>query len=211
MGLFFVAIALFSPILLSEVAAHGYLKDPIARTSIQLRPEFNTQQPYWWDNTGVWCNNAQQDMSYSTCGRCGEGQGNSDASQGGIYDKNVIVANWTSGSIVNIVANFQAAHHGYYQVELCASATESNGCFTTLQIVGGSEQVRDGNRLCVPYDNNATQDLIARVQLPSGVRCDRCTIRWTYRTSYPGPAGWESCDNPRPAQTFRNCADVRIQ
>jgi hypothetical protein len=29
--------------------------------------------------------------------------------------------------------------------------------------------------------NNVT----ARAQLPAGVRCSRCTLRWTYRTSYP--------------------------
>jgi len=203
-------VALVLAVAVTYADAHGYLKDPIARTSIQLRPEFNTQQPYWWDNQGVWCNNAQQDLQYSTCGRCGEGQGNGDASQGGIYDKNVIVANYTSGSQITIVTNLQAAHYGYIEFELCASETESNGCFTRLQALSGSEEVRNG-RLCVPYDNNATQDLTARVQLPAGVRCNRCTIRWTYRTSYPGPADWNMCDNPRPAQTFRNCADVRIQ
>lgn len=87
----------------AQVQSHGYLKEPIARTSIQLRPEFNTQQPYWWDNTGVWCANANQDLQYSTCGRCGEQQGNSDASQNGIYDKNVIVATYTAGSVSQFI------------------------------------------------------------------------------------------------------------
>ena len=78
---------------------HGYMKEPIARTSIQLRPEFGTQQPYWWDNQGVWCGNVQQDTSYSTCGRCGDRQGETTANQGGIYDKGVIVATYQSGAV----------------------------------------------------------------------------------------------------------------
>lgn len=39
----FVAIVLVAA--LGYVEPHGYLKIPIARTSIQLAPEFNTQQP----------------------------------------------------------------------------------------------------------------------------------------------------------------------
>jgi hypothetical protein len=54
-------------------------------------------------------------MSYSSCGRCGEPQGNSDASQGGQYDKNVIVANWTSGSVSlsNFYKNYKKKVHSY--------------------------------------------------------------------------------------------------
>ena len=96
-----------------------YLKEPIARTSIQLRPEFNTQQPYWWDNQGVWCNNVQQDTSYSQCGRCGEGQGDSSASQGGIYDKGVIVATYQSGAVSSQPTLHQYATQSKYDKPEC--------------------------------------------------------------------------------------------
>ena len=108
-------------------------------------------------------------------------------------------------------ADFQAAHHGYFEIELCAQQTETDGCFQKLPIVSATEEVRNGDRVCVPYDNNAPANGIsAQVWLPAGVTCERCTVRWTYRTSYPGRPGWDSCDNPTPTQTFRNCADVRI-
>lgn len=55
--------------------------------------------PYWWDNTGVWCGNAPQDLQYSTCGRCGDASGESNANQGGIYDKEVITETYASGSV----------------------------------------------------------------------------------------------------------------
>jgi len=191
------------------VEPHGYLKEPIARTSIQLRPEFGTSQPYWWDNQGVWCNNVQQDVAISNCGRCGETAGNRDASQNGMYDKKVIAANFTAGSIVAITANFQAPHNGYFDIELCPQDTETDSCFQRLTIVSGTESISN-NRICVPYDN-VNKDITARVQLPAGVRCNRCTIRWNYRTAYQGHfSPYDPCFNPNPAQTFRNCADVRI-
>ena len=96
---FFVLAAL-----VAVAAGHGFLKEPIARTSIQLRPEFNTQQPYWWDNSGVWCGNVQQDTRYSTCGRCGDAPGETTANQGGIYDKGVIVATYQSGSVSDCIS-----------------------------------------------------------------------------------------------------------
>lgn len=86
---------------LTYANGHVFLSEPIARTSIQLRPEFGAQQPFWWDNFGVWCGNAQQNTAFSTCGRCGESSGNRDASQGGIFDKNVIVATYTAGSVID--------------------------------------------------------------------------------------------------------------
>lgn len=79
--------------------AHVFLSEPIARTSIQLRPEFGATQPFWWDNFGVWCGNVHQNTAFSTCGRCGESPGNRDASQGGIFDKGIIVATYTAGSV----------------------------------------------------------------------------------------------------------------
>jgi len=190
------------------VEPHGYLKSPLARTSIQLDPSFGTQQPYWWDNQGVWCANVQQDVNYSSCGRCGEAAGNRDASQGGMYDKGVITRSYTSGSQIQVTANFQAPHHGCFEVELCASETETDGCFQKLPVLSSTDGVKDG-RACVPYDN-VNKDITATVQLPSGVRCSRCTLRWTYRTSYPGTPNWDSCWNPNPTQTFRNCADIAI-
>ncbi|OXA49389.1 uncharacterized protein LOC110854634 [Folsomia candida] len=200
-------LALF--VAVAQVQSHGYLKDPVARTSIQTRPEFGTDQPYWWDNSGVWCGNVPQDLTYSTCGRCGDVLGETTANQGGIYDKGVIVRNYTAGSIIDVVGNFQAPHHGSFEVELCPNQQETDNCFTKLPIVGGSEAVRTDDRICVPYDNVNT-DVTARVQLPAGVTCSRCTLRWTYRTSYPGPADWDSCFTREAAQTFRNCADISI-
>jgi len=209
----FLALALLGACL-ALVHSHGYLKDPIARTSIQIREhEFGTSQPYWWDHQGVWCGNVQQDNNFSTCGRCGDVRGETTANQDGIYDKKVIVANYTSGSIINVVSQFGAQHYGQFHIELCPQETETDNCFQTLQIVGGTNAI-ENNKMCVTDLTTPSVDIITRVQLPAGVRCNRCTLRWTYRTHYPGQPydpDWYDCKlNTYPAQTFRNCADIGI-
>jgi len=195
------------------VIAHGYLSEPIARTSIQLRErEFNTSQPYWWDHQGVWCANVNQDLQYSRCGRCGEAFGNRDASQGGRYDKGVIVATYQAGATIRVDSIFGATHGGQFHLELCAQPTETDNCFVPLTIVSGNVQIRN-NTACI--DNSQSQ-VNLQVRLPANVRCTRCTMRWTYRTYYfsnPWDPAWRETNcwvNPDPTQTFRNCADVRI-
>lgn len=84
--------------------------------------------------------------------------------------------------VIDVLVEFSAGHLGFYEVELCAQETETDTCFKSLPIVGGTHPIRDGTRICVPYDNGGTRLVTARVQLPAGVRCARCTLRWTYRT-----------------------------
>ncbi len=96
-------------------------------------------------------------------------------------------------------AGLDNAHFGHFKVELCASETETNNCFQTLTVVRASQPLRGTDMVCIPFDNPAPPNDIVTfsVQLPAGVRCNRCTIRWTYRTSYPawGP-GQDECYNP---------------
>jgi len=200
-------------VVIGLVAGHGYLREPIARTSIQLRErEFGTSQPYWWDHQGVWCANVRQNLQYSTCGRCGEAAGNRDASQGGRYDKGVIVATYTAGSRIQVESEFGATHGGQFHLELCAQQTETDNCFVPLSIVSGNVRVLN-NTACV---DNSQSRINVQVQLPTNVRCNRCTMRWTYRTYYfsdPWDPAWQATNcwvNPDPTQTFRNCADIRI-
>lgn len=55
--------------------------------------------PFWWNDTGVWCGNIQQDLQYSQCGRCGDTLGETFANQGGRYDKAIISGTYTAGSV----------------------------------------------------------------------------------------------------------------
>jgi len=191
---------------------HGYLKYPVARTAIQkFDSEFGTQPPYYFDYTGVWCADARQDLDYSQCGRCGERVGNNEFSQGGMYDKGVIVANWTSGSTVDILVEIGVPHNGQFQLELCSEETETDNCFHKLNIIDGSEPIRTDQTMCVTKQHR--HEIRASVQLPEGVSCNRCTVRWTYRTHYnePDNPDYRGCDVQQLSrQVFRNCADVAI-
>lgn len=69
------------------------------------------------------------------------------------------------------------------------SEVESDYCFSKLPIVGGTEGhlIRIDNRICTSSAGGDHEDkaVTARVQLPVGFTCNKCTLRWTYRTSYP--------------------------
>lgn len=95
-------------------------------------------------------------------------------------------------------------HFGYVEFDLCPQEAENNNCFQSLILTGGSHRLRNNRQMCVPLDGSVTRREFVNVQLPAGVRCTRCTLRWTYRTSYPGPANWDPCfDHRQLAQTFR--------
>lgn len=81
------------------VESHGFVRVPLSRTSIFRDPTLGAQLPFWWDDSGVWCGNVLQDLQYSTCGRCGDAPGNTDANQGGRYDKGIITGRYTAGEV----------------------------------------------------------------------------------------------------------------
>jgi len=192
---------------LATVEPHGYVRIPLSRTSIFREPSWGAQQPFWWDDTGVMCGNIQQNLQYSQCGRCGDAPGNAHAQQGGRYDKGIVTGTYTAGQIIDVTVEFTANHRGHFEFDLCPQVTETNTCFQRLNIVGGDREIRSGNMMCSGSDHQ-NGPVRARVQLPAGVRCTRCTLRWTYRTSYPPNP--DACWNPNAAQTFRNCIDIRI-
>ncbi|OXA41598.1 Dopamine beta-hydroxylase [Folsomia candida] len=179
------------------VEPHGYLMEPLARTSIHLDPNQPYNPPYWYDNKGVWCNNVHQDLQYSQCGSV----------------ERPLVTTTLPKVIIEIKAGLDNAHFGHFQMELCAQEQETNNCFNLLPVVSASQPLRGEYQVCIPFDNPAPpNDIVTvRLQLPAGVRCSRCTLRWTYRTSYPnGAPDWNNCYTAAPAQTFRNCADISI-
>lgn len=84
---------------LSSVAPHGYVRQPLARTSIFRNPSFGAQMPFWWNDTGVMCGDEVQDINFSRCGRCGDAFGQTHANQGGTYDKGIITGTYNAGQV----------------------------------------------------------------------------------------------------------------
>lgn len=111
-------ILIFFAASLALVEPHGFLRVPLARTSIFRQPNFGAQQPFWWDDTGVWCGNVQQDINFSSCGRCGDAPGNTNANQGGRYDKGIVTATYNAGA-VRFFLNCQRNWNCYVAFDIC--------------------------------------------------------------------------------------------
>jgi len=214
-----IAGALLLALCVAFVQPHGYVKDPMARNYIFNDPQYPDQPPMW-NSGGVWCGPPEgmgfpdtyfvpQDPSVSNCGRCGDDPDQAvprDHDLGGKYGRGYIAKSYAIGSTMNITMNIYAPHGGYFYFELCPSGIETDDCFQPLPIIGGNGVVKP-HGMCVIGNENPGLDYIATVKLPEGVRCTRCTLRWTYRTGYYSA---DPCFNPEPAQTFRNCGDIAI-
>jgi len=194
---------------------HGFMRNPMARHALWALPA-NQQPANWWDRTfwdsqGVWCGNIDQNVNVTNCGRCGDPPGQRNFDLNAVYGHPVITGTYNAGQTIRVDLEFGAMHFGYMFMDLCAQENETDGCFThRLRITGGSHRLRSDTIMCLPLDGSTTRFEHAMVQLPAGVRCNRCTLRWTYRTSYPGRQGWDACANPTPTQVFRGCANIRI-
>ncbi|OXA41370.1 hypothetical protein Fcan01_23871 [Folsomia candida] len=119
----------------------------------------------YWDNYAIWCGNVNQDLSLSTCGR------------------GIIVANYTAGSIIDVIGNFQPAHYGSFQVELCHQEEETDFCFQLLNIVEGSEDIRMTTEF-------VSRKIIHRKSMSYRRFC--CQLA----------SGYNICFNPNPAQVL---------
>jgi len=189
------------------VEPHGYLSNPLARTSMHKNPGEGNRPPYYYDDTSIDCFSPPR--GNGDCARCGN---SADMNAGGPYDKGDVMGTYSSGSVIEVTGNLTAIgppwlpHRGYFEIDLCMSEEESDSCFQRLQILGGSEPVVNEERICVPSTDGP---VVARVQLPPGFACNKCTLRWNYRTSYIPEA--DACFNPNDAQTFRNCANISIR
>ncbi|XP_037029422.1 uncharacterized protein LOC119069474 [Bradysia coprophila] len=218
-----IAFAIF----IIGVQPHGHIVDPPARNWIWTDPRFPDQPPNF-NSQGVWCGDVEcwecppafyipQDEAFSRCGMCGDDINRPtprDHEHGGLFGNGHIGRTYSAGSVIQMHLVFGAMHCGYFEVDLCADAVETPSCFQRLQILGGTERVRYDNRMCAPHFGGETRNITASIQLPANVRCNRCTLRWTYRTNYacfPNFPGDSACGvDPNPAQTFRNCADIAI-
>lgn len=135
---------------LALVEPHFYIREPLSRTSIQTQlNRFPTaQQPFWWDHTGVWCGNQQQNLQYSTCGRCGDAPGNSHAAQGGRYDKGLITATYNAGQVSDNrmlpVVCFVFMLHDVFPKR---SSTPSFQCMPTIVVTSNSSSAHKYLRL----------------------------------------------------------------
>lgn len=91
-----LALVVLLGVAVTFVEPHGYLLDPLARTSVHRIPNKPFNPPYEWNDTGIECSTPPNG---SNCGRCGGSPGNTNNNRGGAHDKAIITGTYTSGSV----------------------------------------------------------------------------------------------------------------
>jgi len=202
------------------VSGHGYLMDPPGRNSM-WRFGYNTPPDY--DDDQVFCGGRSTFMANGyKCGVCGDAANAAVKDQefpNGKYGKAPIqvVKTYTAGSQIGIGMHITTSHKGSMIFKICpATSTTSEvtqECLDShvLAVQGGTN-----NKYTLPAEavEGWRGNLTAKVTLPAGLKCDRCVIQWTWTAGN----NYGKCDDGTSAvgcgpdqETFRNCADVKIQ
>ncbi|KAF2889920.1 hypothetical protein ILUMI_16253, partial [Ignelater luminosus] len=144
------------------------------------------------------------------CGSCGDNYGDSVPRKNentGTYGLGYVVTQYKSGSVINITTLLTANHRGTFTYSLCVlkdfTQPETEECFVNLPYLDGSY----GFKI-----EPSAYYVLNSVVLPPGVTCERCVLRWHYKTGN----SWGTCNDGSgaigcgPQETFRSCSDISI-
>jgi Lytic polysaccharide mono-oxygenase, cellulose-degrading len=207
------AVLLFNLLLslsaLHEILGHGIVTVPAGRgtrwrTDKTAPINYNDNE----SNCGGFAN--QWSTNGGKCGICGDPYQMAPPRNhelGGKYGQGVIVANYTSGSVMQVSVKITANHRGYFQFDLCNVDVEreSDECFgrNKLLTFDGKDKYEISTASGMYYVN---------LQLPAGLRCSHCVLRWTYVCGN----NWGFCGDGTgklgcgPQEHFRACSDIKI-
>jgi len=192
-----------------QVNSHGRLMNPVNRSSVWRVPQFAGQNPPTnWNDNEIWCGAAHQtDNPGTNCGVCGDplNQGVPRPNErGGSWDRGIIAATYNRGQNILIETELTQSHLGFIEYRLsCGAETQAALNQNLLQRADGG-----GSRITV----TGTGWYRFQFRLPANVNGARCTIQMNYRAGNnwgwcPDGSGALGCG---PQETFRQCADVRI-
>lgn len=187
---------------IAVAAAHGYLAEPSAR-NVQHNSDYCPQ-------------------CLSGPGVCGDPRGQLSHEPFGKYaSPPIIAAKYPAGGTLKAKMVITANHQGRWYLELCPLKNTSpksersairNGCLEKLRLANGKGQY--------VYISSSASTSSGTFQLPKGVTCGRCVLRWVWETSNTcNPKGMPKeysnqyvgvCRRPQDGEQFRNCADIQI-
>lgn len=122
---------------------------------------------------------AQHGTYKGKCGVCGDKYGLPHPQPNentGKYGGGKIVKTYSSGQLIDVEAVITANHLGNIQYHIC-KITNSNlpesgeECFKLLPFADGSD------KLIIKSTHRVVK---SKVQLPKGLKCNHCVLRWTY-------------------------------
>lgn len=162
------------------------------------------------------CPHAQVQFSENggRCGLCGDNWAKATPRPhelGGKYGQGVIVKSYTAGGLLPVSVQLTANHLGKFVFKLCNldanAGVESDECFeqNALPLQDGSGEY------ALASSEPGWYNVV--LQLPAGLRCERCVLQWTYVAGN----NWGYCGNGTgrlgcgPQEHFRSCSDIRIK
>lgn len=204
-----LVVALTLSFSVQNVNGHGYMLSPINRGSIW---RVNSTHPINYNDNELFCGGTyvQYEINHGNCGICGDDYRDEVPRRhenGGTFGQGVIVANYTSGSIITVTSMITANHLGSIYFHLCKldnpDEPEIEECFKLLRLADGATHYEIDTQIGA---------IDARVRLPKNFTCDRCVLRWHYRTGN----SWGLCEDGTAnmgcgnQEIFRSCADITI-
>ncbi|XP_044264652.1 uncharacterized protein LOC123011330 [Tribolium madens] len=197
-------------LLVDKISGHGMMLQPPNRSSLW---RFNPNAPPNYNDNQNYCGGAgvQWASMGGKCGVCGDKyddphpQANENT---GKYGQGIIAAEYKSGSSIDVEVLLTTNHKGFFNFSLCVLQNPNKhesgeDCFQPLKLANGDNQ----------YNVVTGEKTInTQIQLPSGLKCDRCVLRWHYQAGN----NWGQCEDGSynqgcgPQETFRSCADITI-
>jgi len=211
----YIFVALLAVVLtVGHVNGHGRLLDPPQRSSMWRFPsEFPSAQANYNDNE-LFCGGAgvQHGQNGGRCGECGDPYHVSKPRPNehtGQFGTGTITRTYRGGESVLVDVELTTSHKGYFEFKLCEhnfkSTSEEQSCFDQHPV-----RFSDGSLQYAIVGNSG--HFYPTIVLPQ-VNCQQCVLQWTYTAGNT----WGDCGNGTsasgcgPQETFRNCADIRIQ
>ncbi|XP_063708829.1 uncharacterized protein LOC134837389 [Culicoides brevitarsis] len=201
--------------LLTLVQGHGMLIDPVNRAS---RFRYDGRATPDWNDNGLNCGgySLQHGLNGGKCGICGDSYSDRRPRAhelGGRWGDGVVVRSYKSGSQITASVRITSNHKGYFKFDLCnmdplkasGKKMEEESCFNVpVKTVDGKETYLLPSTAARVYD--------VELQLPEGLTCKHCVLRWTYTTGN----SWGWCGDGTgklgcgAQETFRTCSDIEI-
>jgi hypothetical protein len=214
----FGLLVLFSYCLIT-IYGHGYLYEPVARSSAWLVDSSFRQCCTWPQHMEMFCGGLghQWNVNDGKCSICGEPYEKEVKlfEKGGAMYKGTSVKTYTQGQQIDVKVMLTANHKGYFEFRLCnldanplADATQE--CLDRHQLIivdTNSTKFRDVSKY-------GSEMITVRVQLPSDVACKHCVFQWKYTAGNSWGTdpitGQSGAGLGRENETFMGCSDITI-
>ncbi|CAF3730305.1 unnamed protein product, partial [Adineta steineri] len=204
---------------LISINGHGYLLEPIARSSAWLvDPSFKDCCTYE-GHMEMFCGGVghQWNTNGGKCGICGEPYDRAVKlfEKGGRKYLGKIVQTYKQGQQIDVKIKLSANHQGYFEFRLCNLDTDPNSDATQECLDRGLLTVIDTNSTKYrDITKHGSEMITVHIQLPPNIACQHCVFQWKYTTGNNwGKDPTTNKSGPglgRENETFMGCSDITI-